>query len=102
MELSSKSTNGPWEYNARFGEVRADAGGRTLAKLQDARDEYEWEESKANGRLMAAAPDLLEACEAAMTEFEAWEPLPPEKDTVSPVMQQLWAAIRKATGEGVE
>ncbi len=54
---------------------------------------YEWgggidEEVRANARLIAAAPDLLAACEAAAEHF---------RDTDAPLGEMLRAAIARAT-----
>lgn len=53
------------------------------------------EEKQANAKLIAAAPDLLEACKL----YKAWL----EKDTDRECFEEGWqamtAAIQKATGE---
>lgn len=73
----TKHTPGPWEFDGEY--VWADAvrgyvadpntedmtSGRGLAKLEAP------EMIKANGRLIAAAPDLLEACIALQMEAAA-------------------------------
>jgi hypothetical protein len=48
----------------------------------------------ANGKLMAAAPDLLEACTAARTYILDHG----DDATMAPIIQQLEAAIAKAQG----
>lgn len=57
-------------------------------------DRYSADDLRANGRLLAAAPDLLEALErltrVASVELEATRP---------DVLEQARAAIAKATGE---
>jgi len=55
-----------------------------------------WEEKRAICRLIAAAPELLAACEALV----AWQDKPTLKG--EPPIDQLRAAIAAATGEGEE
>ncbi len=64
-------TAGPWKYGGRFTGGIFSPSGKQVATiyqkplpLQD--DE---EEAKANARLIAAAPNLLEACKAIDTFF---------------------------------
>lgn len=49
-----------------------------------------------NDRLIAAAPDLLKACRAAFFQFEHNGE---ESDSDREVLDQLQAAIAKATGD---
>lgn len=67
-------TPGPWAYSEDFAEVQCESGTRTLAKL-DATDDYSdfANETHANGHLIAAAPDLLEAAKHALRHIEAHE-----------------------------
>ena len=48
-------------------------------------------EQEANARLIAAAPELLEALKAAQKKGSRWHP-------ADPVVQQINVAIAKATG----
>ncbi len=50
---SGKATPGPWEFNGDFGEIQTNLGAITIAYCDD----------EANGRLIAAAPELLDALE---------------------------------------
>ncbi len=93
----TKHTPGPWEFDGEY--VWADAvrgyvadpntedmtSGRGLAKLEAP------EMIKANGRLIAAAPELLEALQDALEYLQ--HHLPEE------ALASHRAAIAKATGE---
>lgn len=81
--METKHTPGPWRYDyapGYCGELLA-ANGTTLA-------EFVTEPSEANARLIAAAPDLLEA----LIDIA-------EKSTDAGAIECARAAIAKATGE---
>lgn len=62
-----RHTKGPWHYDSAFTEVRSNdtvAEYDILAFLNNGLGNEE--EAHANGRLMAAAPLLLEACRAGI------------------------------------
>lgn len=87
-------TPGPWAVNPFQAQVDAFNTGTPLPVCQllwptDVRSEAE---TFANARLIAAAPDLLEACEAAEQWLAGWA-------SASPYIAQLQAAIAKARGE---
>lgn len=101
----SKHTPGPWTI-----ERRADDGHRSGAQLGIIRGpkKSQWIAdvgllhenddrggSLANAHLIAAAPELLEACIAALDEYEAND-CDPEW---CPAMNALRTAIAKATGK---
>jgi len=84
----SKHTPGPWRYDyapGYCGELLA-ANGTTLA-------EFVTEPSEANARLIAAAPDLLEALETWLEQYSS------EEYEDCPEVVQTRAAIAKATGQ---
>jgi hypothetical protein len=61
-------------------------------------------ERQANARLVAAAPDLLEAAEALLTKYDAWlatwELLPLDTDSeFTDNLDVLRTAVKKARGE---
>lgn len=78
-------TPGPWVYDGSF--VKS-ADGKALWHSGMPRDERE-----ANAHLIAAAPDLLEACVNVLAYIK-WDPLLGE----SMYSRMLETAIAKATG----
>lgn len=87
----SKHTHGPWITNGRAIEQDADDDALVVAYAEDEQND-DWE---ANARLIAAAPDLLEACKIALAEtLRANEHF----KSVSPATAMLEAAIAKAEG----
>ena len=94
--MSEKVTHtaGPWElcnkgdYGDFDGNSRVILGDdRRLAVVHVSDDETD-----ANARLIAAAPDLLEACKDALDALYHAE------DTMEPLRESLRAAISKAEG----
>ena len=104
--MQTQHTTGPWYvfHSAHRGRFDDDGPGAfSIGDAPTARSanilcsRYEWperaEEMKANARLMAAAPDLLEALiELADCGAEAW-------GEDRPCVKWARAAIAKATGE---
>lgn len=90
--MSAKHTRGPWEVRENSdSDVFIMAGDDLIAEV-----EGNWPEpSRANGRLIAAAPDLLEACEAVLSDTTAEGS--PEKFLAD--RARCRAAIAKARGE---
>lgn len=90
----SEHTPGPWSVHRwragklRFISVNEDAQDTPIARL------YERLDINANARLIAAAPDLLAACEEALTLWSVGEPEPDELF----IHDKLQAAITKARG----
>lgn len=94
--MSAKHTPGPWEF----------CGNDSLPILHvyapDHRNvfngERPLEEQEANARLTAAAPDLLEAAKRAEKVIDIlW--VSHHSSRADPALEELRAAIRKATGE---
>lgn len=90
----SKHTQGPWIAHPDIGE---DNRGMGWIRTPDGRDvscygtqELWMSENIANGKLMAAAPELLEALKLAALWLEGWASAEPELAIVR-------AAIAKAT-----
>ena len=87
-----KHTPGPWEFTTS-GTVQ-DAKGKSIAY---AAGRESMSVAYANGRLIAAAPELLEALEQLGTVLSFV--LPSARAEVQRLMKQAEAAIRKAKGE---
>jgi hypothetical protein len=95
---AAQHTPGPWQpagctvYQADTWRDGNNLGGRQIARAYPCPIEFPdvlpTEEDLANARLIAAAPDLLEACKMAEMHY-----LP------TPVLIALRNAIIKATGE---
>jgi len=100
----AKHTEGPWHsWEAGGGWISVspvDKSRKPICRLgvEDMYDSewYHSPQDKANARLIAAAPELLEACQAIIAEFQP-TPIPSEIHALSPYKQVL-DAIAKATG----
>ena len=88
-----KHTPGPWVVSCTGGEILAQDG-ELLAQLWD-KFEEDFMNFEANARLIAAAPGLLEACEALVEYVD-------DKQSMEVLAAVEWAraAIAKARGEG--
>lgn len=92
--MTAQHTPGPWIINP-YAERSVIApvfatGPKAIAMLQgriQGRDEIR----EANGRLIAAAPELLEACKLAERWLESWA-------SAEPYLATIRTAITKATG----
>ena len=85
-----KHTPGQWVADGL--EVRAEDDGWVLAEIIDTNDE-----GAANARLIAAAPEMLAACEAMLRSFErSVNGMYPDERAACLLAR---AAIAKATGE---
>lgn len=105
---NTRPTPGPWRFWPRTGEcfasIHAVTGqarqGAFLATVGGGNPEID----EANGRLMAAAPELLEAAEAALVYFEDREDVldghdgRPKPNEAMQLATLLRAAIAKAEG----
>jgi len=95
--MTTNHTPGPWKKarNSSFWEVVTPFQDQLIDEANEFSPSvaYAWgsteEEAEANASLIAAAPDLLEACQAA-----DWNSL----DLPEFVREKLSAAISKATG----
>lgn len=93
----SAHTPGPW-HDVGFGWISAGDDveperGSTIAR-------YDWETPSgiANARLIAAAPDLLEALHQSEAELQSLR-TPSVADGIDHTLRIIRAAIAKATGE---
>lgn len=90
-------TKGPWsaegpdpfgDYNIHEPSARL-AIGAVVSNLRPAK------EVSANARLIAAAPDLLEACKGLLTKYDFGDDLPEDHPIVA-----ARAALSRVSGEG--
>jgi hypothetical protein len=102
-----KHTPGPWVVDPAVRQgftVYAPKEG-FIVGTQDEEGRYGAIESEANARLIAAAPDLLEALQQATSALEwRWERVancaaPVHETAIQEAYNQARAAIAKATGE---
>lgn len=111
MGEQHKHTPGPWRF-----VVPPDGGNRTRQIIAaapdsdrnayphtvgrwiaDVRGAWGSEQMESDARLIAAAPDLLEACEAMIEEYETGKQTPAYE-----IREKARAAINKAHGEQAE
>jgi dissimilatory sulfite reductase (desulfoviridin) alpha/beta subunit len=88
--MEQKHTPGPWEITtgAQADPCSIEAADCTIANLKSARGN-----ALANARLIAAAPELLEACKSARSAI-----LFGGKIDWNKILDELMAAIAKAAG----
>ena len=117
MPSETKHTPGPWKrqtgINAAFPELpeiiqivheRDDGGARYVCDLMP--HVYETtpdglrEELDANARLIAAAPEMLEALEQILDALEHEDSGKEPDEATDPMLGIARAALRKARGEG--
>lgn len=90
-------TPGPWNIHREINVIGPD-GSSVLGKTSNS-DPTVLDEVKANARLIAAAPELLEACQyvwGLLRELE-YEKAPVTYANVQQIYDRLNAAISKAT-----
>jgi hypothetical protein len=89
----SEHTPGPWTTYQPHGHVLVTSERRSdnLCRLLGS-PEWDWSELKANARLIAAAPELLEAAKQALDALNKHEGIPSEAS------DKLASAIAKAEG----
>lgn len=93
QERAMSHTSGPWECSRNsLGELSIWRQSDGVHVLHSA-GELPLAEREANGQLMSAAPDLLEACKAAAEYLDCGTPIRPGSD----VELQMRLAIAKAT-----
>lgn len=88
--MTTKHTPGPWAVSD-VGEVVVCATGRTLCDVYSSPADDD-AQADADARLIAAAPDLLAACEAVAAT--TWS-----RNTATIIGEQVRAAIAKAKGK---
>ena len=95
--MNAKHTPGPWQVN-RKGQTHVEAardgqGINIIANCDDPDDIRTRDEDRANAKLIAAAPELLAACEAAVFGANHIDCV----RAMQEVLPQIRAAIAKAT-----
>jgi len=94
----SPHTQGPWtvENNSIYGNA-----GMIRPFIASVEDDHGDEETNANARLIASAPELLDVCRCALADLEGVLPeYDPEREHPAwETLQELRVAIAKATGE---
>lgn len=97
----SKHNPGPWRVDGQAHDMAGsaiihDVNGFPVASTRS------WikEQHEANARLVAAAPDLLEACKRQVANIEQWleTGVPASADESQQIYNALKAAIAKAEG----
>ena len=103
MNREIKHTPGPWKFNGRsqsgkdsFNVIGTVLGGKyKIARCPFINEnKLDFAEAETNAQLIAAAPELLEACEAALIELEGYVPI-----TNVETLDKLKVAISKALGK---
>ena len=89
----SKHTPGPWIIEAQG--IYANGGNKRVATAMSHEHEIDWPTTKANARLIAAAPELLETLQAALEALRSSAGF----DEISNAKEQARTVIAKATGE---
>lgn len=81
-----------------------DQDGMEIGIFIETGDDFDDEEQRAKAHLVAAAPNLLQACEEVLNEMRAWsgEEEFNEIGLMKPMFDQLKAAIAKAKGKDDE
>lgn len=98
----TEHTPGPWKvYNAfdlirKPGSVAFERIGTPIVTVLECNEGYDIVATKADAQLIAAAPDLLAACEAALEAIRSDADI----DWMLNVESQCRAAIAKARGGG--
>lgn len=92
-----KHTVAPWRFSNEFGRfaVIAPMQGLEIAQIKVTGDgEEDFDESEANAKLIAAAPDLLDALIGMISLYPF-----PASYNLKPAIEKANAAIAKATDE---
>lgn len=94
--IKAGHTPGPW----RLAGTEIWAGPKRIAFGKGAYDEKDRAIQKANARLIAADPDLLEALEKADQTFISWQvgQIPGRPEDILAVIEMVRAALAKAKG----
>jgi hypothetical protein len=101
----TKHTDGPWTVERRLDEgYRVCVAGNMGEPIADVDEWYDAEQTEANARLLAAAPELLEALEAVMERYQGTDGCRASPcsacDEANAAKQSARAAISKARDGG--
>ena len=96
--MTAKHTPGPWaHHNTPTPFIYVNAGGLPICQIYTSTAHGQsMGEQFANARLIAAAPELLEALQKMLPELRG---LSIVSDTAAEMLREAEAAIAKATGE---
>ena len=94
----SKHTPGPWKYDGIKHVFLDDVPFQKIAEINRYLPEFE-DESDANARLIATAPQLLEALMMALDDSEVMAPDGKPLCVGPDTLTRMRAAIKAATGE---
>ena len=104
---TTKHTPGPWEASADCMEISPSSGPKSHVELArivgpgEGSSYYSYDEATANARLIAAAPELLAACKAAVNALRScqWGNCSPRQvKSIANAAEAAEAAISKAEG----
>ena len=108
--MSSKHTPGPWQAGRPDMKTIVDdipskwvygperEGGDGYIAVASGRASAKWDEVMANAHLIAAAPDLLAACESVLTKLDYLVNLWGAEGVTRTIQDQLRAVVEKAKG----
>ncbi len=91
QQHTAQHTPGPWQFDG-LDKIIGDQGNAEVCQVWGAA--VEDQDGYANARIIAAAPDLLEACKCALNSLDMIG-----ATRGSPITTQLRAAIAKAEGQ---
>lgn len=102
--MKSQFTPGPWHVDGfhMSAVIRQDAEGQWLSVAQCDTDSFPNKNWKADARLIAAAPELYEACKRASDELKLSREYGLYDDETRALVAALDAALSKATGKDEE
>jgi hypothetical protein len=94
MKMTHTHTDAPWKIEPfAFGRRIVGASGEEVAEIARSLNPNH----KANARLIAAAPEMLEACMVALAAIKSEYPLEHGNPTIGSAWGALESAIEKAT-----
>jgi len=99
--MQATPTGGTWHYERAFGRVMSDAptpDGDAMPIADVSAAFKSLEETHANGRLLAAAPALLAACETALACYAEFARSRMLSEEALAEMETIRAALKKAKG----